>query len=531
MELIVQVHNEAALAASVEAGAAAVAVRLPRAPSPEWLSEIQTWQAAARRRQRRFSLLWDRLVAEADLPQALELLEAIAQIAPDALTLRDPGLSREARRRHPRLMLQAAGNWGFHNSPGLKLAATLGFSRVVLQAPIGLTDLALLRRQSSLPLELELPAFCAGYPGLCLAADFLGQECSGCCRPPEAANPADFLMPALEMLAGLTQQGVEAVRVRSDFFEDDALGQVLGLYQAVGEAPAADRTGVLAAARQVLAAFGDRFGAGPPQESAAPEPPPAKSPAWPAPSAPKPVPERLLRRGVLWLEARGFPEASALVREWRDPLLLELTRDNYAAFLPELRRWGPRRLIWRLPPVIPEAALPFYRKALETLRQGGYSRLVAGDWGAAALAAAHGYEVFGDQTLGVRNTPALEAARASGVARVCLPPVPRPADWRPWLNTAPPGSFWSYLYHVPALAVCPRTAAPLPPPPGLRWVACGEHLCLSKESPEHLEAAAEHLSRQGVAPLVVSLPRSRLPWGKVPDLAASRPRHTPRPRR
>jgi collagenase-like PrtC family protease len=532
MQLIVQVHSEASLAASLEAGAAGVAVRLPRAPTPEGLSEIKTWQAAARRRHRRFSLLWDYLVAEADFPQALELLEAIASISPDALTLRDLGLTRETRRRYPQLVLKAAGNWGFHNSPGLKLAAALGFSQAVLQAPVGLTDLALLRRQSSLPLELELPPFCAGYPGLCLASDCLGLECPGCCRPLEPVGPAEFLMPALEKLAGLAQLGVEAVRVRSDFFEADALAQVLGLYQAVGEAPASDRAGVLAAARQVLESFGDRFRTGPPREAACPGPPPAKSPAWPAPSAPQPVPERLLRRGVSWLEARGYPEAAALAREWRDPLLLELTRDNYAAFLPELRRWGPRRLIWRLPPIIPESALPFYRKALETLRQGGYSRLVAADWGAAALAFAAGFEVFGDQTLGVRNTPALEAARAAGVARVCLPPASRPADWQQWLSTAPPGRFWSYLYHVPALAVCPRTApTPPPPAPGLRWVTCGEHLCLSKESPEHLEAAAERLSRQGVAPLVVSLPRSRLPWGKVPVLAASNPRHPPRPRR
>ena len=62
-------------------------------------------------------------------------------------------------------------------------------------------------------------------------------------------------------------------------------------------------------------------------------------------------------------------------------------------------------------------------------------------------------------------------------------------------------------------------------------MAYGENICLSKESPEHLEKAAEWLSRQGVAPLVVSLPRSRLPWGRVPDLAAPSPRRPPRPRR
>ncbi len=532
MELLVQVHHEGALAAALDAGAAGVMVRLPREPDPAWWSEMRRWQDAARRRTRSFYLVWDRLVSEPDFPGALEQLGAIAQMPPDALALRDPGLTLEARRLLPQLPLLAAGNWGFQNSPGLKLAADLGFSRVTLPAPTSLKDLALMRRQSSMPLQVELPPYCAGYSSLCLAEEYLGLDCARCCRALGPENPAGYLIPSLELLAGLCRLGVEFVQVRSDLFPTQALGQVLGLYRTVCEAPAAERPRVLAAAGQVLAAFGDRFANGQPREEFPPTEPFPKSGTRPAPpSGPAPLPEALLRRrGLLWLEARGYPEAAALARDWREPILVELTRDNYAGFLPELRRWGPRRLIWRLPPAIPESALSFFQKALETLRQGGYSRFVAGDWGAAALAAALGCEVYGDQTLGVRNTRALEAARQAGVHRVCLPPARRPDDWHQWLNAAPPGRFWSYLYHSPALAVCPRGAAP-PPLPGLRWVAYGENLCLSKETPEHLEKSAEWLSRQGVAPLVLSLPRSRLPWGRAPKLTAPAPRRPFQPRK
>jgi collagenase-like PrtC family protease len=529
MELIVQVHDEAALAAALDAGVAGVAVRLPRDADSEWWSEIRIWQTAARRRACKFYLIWDHLIADADFPQALEVLGASAQLGPDALALRDPGLAREARLRHPHLVLHAAGSWGVQTSPGLKLAENLGFSRVALEAPISLKDLALLRRQSSLALQVELPPFCRGYAGLSLTEEYLGLECPRCGAPGQE-SPADLLMTALETLSGLCQLGVEAIQIRGDFFPGDSLGQVLGLFKAVWEAPASERPRVLTAARQVLAAFGDRFRLGEPQGEPAPEKQAAQAAARrPPPSPPKPVPGVPPHRGLLWLEARGYPEAAALAREWRDPIVVELTRENYAAFLPELRRWGPRRLIWRLPPALQESALSFYQKALETLRQGGYSRVVAGDWGAAVLARSAGCEVYGDQTLGVRNTPALEVAHQVGVARVCLPPAPRPEDWQKWLHAAPPGRFWSYLYHFPALAVCPRTgAAPPLPAPGLRWVTYGENVCLSKETPEHLEKTGEGLSRQGVAPLVVSLPRSRLPWGKVPDLAAPAPQRSPR---
>jgi collagenase-like PrtC family protease len=532
MELIVQVHTEAALAAALESGAAGVAVPLPQAPDPEWWSDLRIWQAATRRRHLAFYVIWDRLVAEADFPRALERLDTIAQMSPEALALRDPGLTREARRRHPQLLLHAAGNWGFQNSPGLKLAENLGFSRAVLSAPASLKDLALLRRQSSLPLTVELPPACSGYAGLCLVEAYPGLDCARCCGLRGQEDPASLLMPALEMLSGLCQLGIEAVQISGASFPSASLGRVVGLYRSVWEAPATDRARVLAAAREVLAALGPGPATAPCQEDAAPGTPLPPSPARRNPSPPQPLTGVPLWRGSLWLEARGYPEAAALAREWRDPLLIELTRDNYAGFLPELRRWTPRRLIWRLPGAIRESSLSFYRKALETLRQGGYSRVVAGDWDAVALARAAGCEVYGDQALGVRNTPALETARQAGVARVCLPPASRPADWQKWLATAPPGRFWGYLYHFPPLAVCPRAAtAPPSPGPGLRWVTYGENICLCRDAAEHLEKAGDWLHRQGVTPLVVSLPRSQLPWGKVPVQAAPGPRRPSRPRK
>jgi hypothetical protein len=172
----------------------------------------------------------------------------------------------------------------------------------------------------------------------------------------------------------------------------------------------------------------------------------------------------LLGRGRIWLEVRDYAEAAALAREWREPLALTLTADNYAAFLNEHRHWDPRRLLWRLPPAIPESALAFYQKALETLKQGGYIRFLAGDWGAVALIGAAGGQVFGDQTLGVRNSWSVAASRDLKVNRACLPPGHRSDHWQAMLAAAPTGSFWSYLYRCAVLAVCPETAAAQTPP-------------------------------------------------------------------
>lgn len=531
MEIVLQIQGWEMLAAALQTKVAGVAVPLPRsADSQEW-ADLLDWQTAARQRGLKFYLIWDWLVREEDLPGAADLLAAAAAMAPDALVLRDLGIAAAAQRRFPHLPLHAAGNGGFRNSPGLRLAATLGFGRVVLEPPISLKDLGLMRRQTTMPLEVVLPPSCQGFSDLCLLEESLGMPCESCPCGASPGTPLDTLMAALEMLSGLAQQGVEAVQVRGQLFPRESLPLVMELYHTVCAAAPVERAQVLAAARDVLVAFGDRF------KSVIPEKPdfsraesrPEKKAPGPRSSFPPRPPAGTVPRRFIWLEARGYDEATLLAHQWREPLLVELTAENYAAFLKEHRRWGPRRLMWRLPPVIREGEVAFYQKALETLRQGGHQHFVACDWDAAALVRAAGGTVYGDQTLGVRNSWALEAAGRLGVSKVCLPPGPM-ARRQKLLNAAPSESFWGYLYHVPALAVCPAAANPPAPGANLRWIHRGEHLLLCREVPEQLEDAAGLLRQHGVAPLVVALPRSRLPWGRVPPELVSPPEARRRPR-
>jgi len=241
----------------------------------------------------------------------------------------------------------------------------------------------------------------------------------------------------------------------------------------------------------------------------------------------KPPRPGLLGRGRVWLEARDYPEAQALAREWREPLVLGLTSDTYAAFLREHRHWNPRRLLWRLPPAIPESALGFYQKALETLRQGGFNRFVAGDWGAVALVGAPGDQIFGDQTLGVRNSWSVAAAREFKVIRVCLPPGHRSDHWQEILAATPFGSFWSYLYRCAALAVCPGDAAALTPPDNLRWMVENGKAFLCLKVPQNLFDLDPWFKQQSILPLVVALPHSPRPRGFLPPWLVPRPLDRP----
>jgi collagenase-like PrtC family protease len=525
MELVVHIQDQESLAVACEQGAGAVAVSLPRDPDARVWSELTNWQDAARLRGLRFYLVWDGLLTERELPTVADKLERVARLNPDGVQLRDLGLVKEARRLYPHLPLVAAGNWGAHNSPAVRLAETLGFGRVVVDGPVSLKDLALMRRQTAMPLAVTLLTGCLGYASLCLMAEYLGVSCAACCLA--RIENAGTLMAALETFSGLCQLGIEAVQIRGGLFAPASLAQVIGLFRSVAGASPMERPGVLAAARQVVEAFGEnlQISSPPPETGNSP-------PVYPLPlsqrSAASSSRPQLLARNRIWLEARDYTEAAELSREWREPLVLTLTSDNYAAFLPEHRHWGPRRLIWRLPPAIPESSLAFYQKALETLGQGDYNRFVAGDWGAVALAGAAGGQVYGTQTLGVRNSWSAKTLREFKVVRVCLPPGHRSGHWRDILAAAPSGRFWSYLYHCATLAVCPAEAAALTPPENLHWITEDGKALLCLKASQNLLDLEVWFKAQAIFPLMVALPHSPRPRGQIPPWLTSRPQDRPR---
>jgi collagenase-like PrtC family protease len=521
MELVVHIQSRESLAVVQEQGAEAVAVRLPRNPEGRDWSELADWRARARKHGLKFYLVWDGLLKEGDLAGVAARLASVARLDSDGVQLRDLGLVQEVQREYPQIPLISAGNWGAYNSPAVRLAELLGFTRVVLEGGVSLKDLALMRRQTAMPLMVTLPPFCRGYPSLCLLEEYTGGSCEACCLSRLENFTSRDLMEALEMFSGLNQLGVEAVQIRGELFAPGSLGQVIRMFKSVAEASPIERPQVVGAVKEVLAAFGEGLvGLKPSAKnfdnlSHVPERLHPRRSAWRF---------EFPGRNRIWLEARDYADALALSREWREPLLIALTPDTYAKFLPDHRRWGPRRLIWRLPPAIRESTLAFYQKALETLGQGGYYRFVAGDWGAVALIRDIGGQVYGDQTLGVRNSWAVKAARSLKVTRVCLPPGQPAERQEELLKAAPTGSFWSYLYRMTPLALCPKKVPGVPPRDDLGWFSGDGGTILGYKTPQDFRGRGPWFREQGIFPLIVSLPRRSMPRGQLPDWLKPRAR-------
>jgi putative protease len=122
------------------------------------------------------------VIQQAELPDLVQVLGELAELQVDALVVQDLGLARLARRALPGLRLHASTQMAVHSVQGARVAAALGFSRVVLARELTLAEIAAIRAALP-PAQLELEVFCGGslctsYSGLCLFSS-LHTGCSG----------------------------------------------------------------------------------------------------------------------------------------------------------------------------------------------------------------------------------------------------------------------------------------------------------------------------------------------------------------
>lgn len=129
------------------------------------------------------------LVQDAELPEALNLLDTLNDLSPDGLIVQDLGLSRLIRENFPRLALHASTQLAAHNLDGVLALKTLGFSRVVLARELTLDEIRHIVRESGVEIEIFVHgALCYSMSGLCLFSSHTAGRsgnrgrCAYCCR-------------------------------------------------------------------------------------------------------------------------------------------------------------------------------------------------------------------------------------------------------------------------------------------------------------------------------------------------------------
>jgi U32 family peptidase len=174
------------------------------------------------------------LIFPSELEAVEILVRRITAAAVDAVIIQDLGLARLIRAITPDLEMHASTQMSVTSAEGVRLAQELGCSRVILARELSVREIARVREETTLPVELFVHgALCVAYSGQCLTSEALGGrsanrgECAQACRMPyqivcdgedvELGNIEYLLSPqdlaAFDLIPELVKIGVTSLKI------------------------------------------------------------------------------------------------------------------------------------------------------------------------------------------------------------------------------------------------------------------------------------------------------------------------------
>jgi putative protease len=131
------------------------------------------------------------LVFTDELEEVERMLRQIAESGADAVLVQDLGVAQLAREVCPELPIHASTQMTLTSAENIRMVASLGFKRVILARELSISEIAAIRRETDLELEVFVHgALCIAYSGQCLASAAIGGrsanrgECAQACRMP-----------------------------------------------------------------------------------------------------------------------------------------------------------------------------------------------------------------------------------------------------------------------------------------------------------------------------------------------------------
>jgi putative protease len=192
------------------------------------------------------------LVFDGELPAVEQAIRAAAAAGVDALIVQDLGVARLAQAVAPGLPLHASTQMTCTDAGAVELARSLGARRVVLARELSLEDIAAIRRQTDVELEVFVHgALCISYSGQCLTSEAIGGRsanrgaCAQSCRLPyellvdgvvrELGERAYLLSPedleAARLVPALVELGVRSLKIEGRLKGPEYVAATTRLYK------------------------------------------------------------------------------------------------------------------------------------------------------------------------------------------------------------------------------------------------------------------------------------------------------------
>lgn len=160
------------------------------------------------------------LVFDAELPALEAAVRACAAAGVDAVIVQDLGVARLVRELAPGLPIHASTQMTCTDAAGVELAREAGAARVILARELSVDDIAAIRRESQVELEVFVHgALCISYSGQCLTSEAIGGRsanrgaCAQACRLPYELVVDGALRDLGERAYLLSPQDLEATSV------------------------------------------------------------------------------------------------------------------------------------------------------------------------------------------------------------------------------------------------------------------------------------------------------------------------------
>ena len=206
------------------------------------------------------------LLTDRELPRAAEFAAQASALGADAVLVQDMGVVRLLRQVAPDLPVHASTQMTLHNLDGVKMAADLGMTRVVLSRELSQDQIEYICQRS--PVEIEVfahGALCMCYSGQCFLSSVIGGRSGnrGLCAQPcrlkygwgDKADSNPLSLKDLSLaghLRELRKMGVACLKLEGRMKRPEYVAVVTGIYsRAIKE----DREPTAEELEQLRAAF------------------------------------------------------------------------------------------------------------------------------------------------------------------------------------------------------------------------------------------------------------------------------------
>ncbi len=151
--------------------------------------ELLRLKTVAKEQKKKIFVTINTIIKEKELPEIIKTLLMLKNAEIDGVIIQDLGLAKIIKDFFPTLKLHASTQLSVHNLSGVKELEKLGFSRVVLARELSFEQIAFLRKQTKIELEVFIHgALCYSFSGMCLASGMLYNrsgnrgKCAQVCR-------------------------------------------------------------------------------------------------------------------------------------------------------------------------------------------------------------------------------------------------------------------------------------------------------------------------------------------------------------